>query len=232
MARNGERACAEAEYPDQLLQTEDQHNKTGTGVDQLPYQSPGLDNWQRTVFSYAGLLCLIVALAAAVVFIIMLTGVTFTNLPYTPEQLNSLGKDLQDDLIHMEYGARIMIPLSIVVIAVFLAGVGCFLLRTAGATTKEVIPRQDYVLLSGLLKQGNEKALDQYVRLSSLAGFMGLFTKTGLYGLPLATIVLTLVFAVLGTQSEAFARLAELTLGAFLGSYVQRTVAGTPRHPK
>lgn len=109
--------------------------------------------------------------------------------------------------------------------AIFSAGMGYLLLRTGGAATRQVIPRQDYALLSKLLIEKNQEALDSYVRLSSLSGFSGLFTKIGLTGLPLATIGLTIIFALLGlfvTGHPELFDLAKLTLGAFIGSYVQR----------
>ena len=68
------------------------------------------------------------------------------------------------------------------------------------------------------------------MRLSSLRGFTGTFTKLGLSGLPLATIGLTLFFAMLAllpldTESQrSFFDLTKLTLGAFIGSFVQKAV--------
>ena len=68
------------------------------------------------------------------------------------------------------------------------------------------------------------------MRLSSLSGFTGTFTKLGLTGLPLATVALTLIFAALallpvGLEGQkSFFDLTKLTLGAFIGSFVQRQV--------
>ena len=50
-----------------------------------------------------------------------------------------------------------------------------------------VLPPQDRQLLEDLIRDGNEKGIDQYVRLSSLSGTTGAATKLGLIGLPLAT---------------------------------------------
>jgi hypothetical protein len=108
--------------------------------------------------------------------------------------------------------------------------VGYSLLNAAGAASKEVIPRQDYELLSALVSEEKEKAIDLYVRLNSLSGFTGFFTKIGITGLPLATIALTLVFTVMGLLANGTTKLfdlANLTLGAFLGSYVQRRVSSS-----
>ncbi|MDR3571098.1 MAG: hypothetical protein P4L81_02775 [Candidatus Pacebacteria bacterium] len=114
--------------------------------------------------------------------------------------------------------------------AVVCAIVGYSLLNAAGAASKEVIPRQDYELLSALVSEEKEKAIDLYVRLNSLSGFTGFFTKIGITGLPLATIALSLTFTILGLSSGGNTKLydlANLTLGAFLGSYVQRQVSSS-----
>ena len=70
--------------------------------------------------------------------------------------------------------------------------------------------------------------IDQYVRLSSLAKFTGTFTQLGLTGLPLATIALTLFFALLSIFKPDFLDLTKLTLGAFIGSFVQLKWNGGP----
>jgi hypothetical protein len=103
---------------------------------------------------------------------------------------------------------------------------------------KEIIISQDRKLLEPLIESANEKAIDQYVRLSSLTGATGLATKLGLTGLPLITVALTLIFAGLELYKPGggFMNLTKLTLGAFIGSFVQRTattqaVAATGRLP-
>jgi len=100
----------------------------------------------------------------------------------------------------------------------------CF--RAAGTVDRNIIPDKDRELLEEMIKL-DEAPIDQYVRLSSLSGTTGFFTKLGLTGLPLATIGLTLIFTLLHmiTKSESLFDLAKLTLGAFLGSYVQRPTA-------
>jgi hypothetical protein len=130
-----------------------------------------------------------------------------------------------------------------------LAGVGATLLATAlyiGArlvisatsTKRDVIPREDRDLLEPLIKDSNEKAIEQYVRLSSLAGATGTATRLGLTGLPLITVALTLIFSALELYKpgSGFMDLTKLTLGAFIGSFVQRSattqaVATTGRVP-
>lgn len=113
-------------------------------------------------------------------------------------------------------------PLLVLVGAGICVFVGIKLLGAAGAVSAQVIPPQEYELLAPAIRDGNEKAITEYIRLSSLSGMTGTFTKVGLTGLPLATIILTIVLAVLGVFNNQFFDLAQLTLGAFLGSYVQK----------
>jgi putative aminopeptidase FrvX len=90
-----------------------------------------------------------------------------------------------------------------------------------------VIPENDRKLLEQLIRDGNEKGIDQHVRLSSLGGATGTATQLGLTGLPLATIGLTVFFSVVAIMNvDGFLDLAKLTLGAFIGSFVQRNVSG------
>jgi hypothetical protein len=75
---------------------------------------------------------------------------------------------------------------------------------------------------------GKAEPVDQYVRLRSLSGMSGTFTKLGVTGLPLVTVFLTLLFSLVSllpiARAENFLDLAKLTLGAFIGSFVQRQV--------
>lgn len=121
----------------------------------------------------------------------------------------------------------------------FISGLSCAvfgygLLSAAGAAAKEVIPRSDYALLSALIVDEKEKAIDLYVILNSLSGATGFFTKIGITGLPLATIALSIIFTILGLIQGSGTKLfdlASLTLGAFLGSYVQRQVPAARSRP-
>ena len=89
-----------------------------------------------------------------------------------------------------------------------------------------VLPPQDRKLLEDLIRDGNEKGIDQYVRLSSLSGTTGAATKLGLTGLPLATASLTIFFSALAMLGiNGFLDLTKLTLGAFIGSFVQRNLS-------
>lgn len=112
-------------------------------------------------------------------------------------------------------------------IAVFTALLGVSLLRAAGVTTivpGPVISPVEWDTLSEEIKQGREESITQYVRLRSLSGFTGVFTKLGLQGLPLATIGLTLFFSLMYLSDKEYLELAKLTLGAFIGSFVQKQV--------
>src|SRR5215475_2556979 len=116
-------------------------------------------------------------------------------------------------------------PVILFAAACFAAIVGYILLRTAGTATRDTIPRQDYPLLSRLLLENNIVGINQYIRLSSLSGFAGLVAKIGLSGLPLASIGLTVTFTILSFWGgDKIFDLAKLTLGAFIGSYVQQSV--------
>lgn len=123
------------------------------------------------------------------------------------------------------------LPHGLLFITTIVSGyVGYKLVVASGASAENPIPPNDYALLAPLIREGKSESIDQYVRLSSLSGFTGTFTKLGLTGLPLATIALTLIFAALAllpldTESQrSFFDLTKLTLGAFIGSFVQRQV--------
>lgn len=85
-------------------------------------------------------------------------------------------------------------------IAVFAGLVGVSLLRSVGLATVSpgpVINPEEWAILSSEVKGGKEEAITQYIRLRSLSGFTGGFTMLGLTGLPLATIGLTIFFALM-----------------------------------
>ena len=116
----------------------------------------------------------------------------------------------------------LMAPILIAGSAIVCTIVGIKLLRAAGAVSQQVIPPQEFNLLAPAIRDGNEKAITEYIRLSSLSGITGTFTKVGLTGLPLATIILTITLSAFGIFNPKFFDLAQLTLGAFIGSYVQK----------
>jgi hypothetical protein len=112
------------------------------------------------------------------------------------------------------------------VFAVISAAIGMALLKQAGRSTNYVIRPEDRDYVWPLIKDEKVQSIDQYIRLASLSGFSGAFTKIGFTGLPLATVALTIIFVVLSlaTGKQDLMELAKLTLGAFIGSFVQRQV--------
>jgi hypothetical protein len=142
-----------------------------------------------------------------------------------------IGERLTDDNIVRAADLRGYIPeLILCGIAVFSALLGVRLVRVAGLTAaapNPVINPQEWAMLCDQVKGGKEEAVTQYIRLTSLTGFTGVFTKLGLQGLPLATIGLTMFFSILYFQDDAFLDLAKLTLGAFIGSFVQKQVTAS-----
>ena len=132
------------------------------------------------------------------------------------------------------------IPITLLLSAIFAGLIGIFLLRSATASITHAIPPEDRELLNPLIAQGQTESINLYLRLSSLRGFSGTFTHLGIIGLPLATIGLTLIFCLLAiwksdssdAPNVAFLDLAKLTLGAFIGSFVQRHVSGAEVTPQ
>lgn len=118
---------------------------------------------------------------------------------------------------------------DIIAIAVFAAigaVVGLRFFAKAGRSTNFVIRPEDREALWPLISAPKVEAVDQYIRLASLSGFSGAFTKVGFTGLPLATVTLTLIFILLSlvANNDTLMEFAKLTLGAFIGSFVQRQV--------
>jgi len=113
-------------------------------------------------------------------------------------------------------------------IGVFSATLGVSLLRSAGAASipppGPIINPNEWKTLEPEVLKGSEDVVTQYVRLRSLTGFTGVFTKLGLQGLPLATIGLTIFFSLMFLRKQEYLDLAKLTLGAFIGSFVQKQV--------
>ena len=116
------------------------------------------------------------------------------------------------------------------VVAIFM---GNNLMRRAISATAQTITDKDRRMLEPLIAKGDDKAIGQYVRLASLSGMTGVFTKLGFTGLPLATAALGVLLLLLamtqpsganGAQDELL-DLAKLVIGAFIGSFVQRKVA-------
>ncbi|HEX8838076.1 MAG TPA: hypothetical protein VF748_14140 [Candidatus Acidoferrum sp.] len=118
--------------------------------------------------------------------------------------------------------------IMLLVVGILTAMLGIRLLTTVRLAGARTIPVEDLPLVRQAVIDGKPEPVDQYVRLRSLSGWAGNFTKLGVTGLPLTTVILTLIFsavALIPTQhSQNFLDLAKLTLGAFIGSFVQRQV--------
>jgi hypothetical protein len=125
---------------------------------------------------------------------------------------------------------RLFVPTLLFLVALISSFIGYGLLRRAGAGSKPVIPIQDSQLISALLMKSTD-GISDYIRLSGLTGVMGYFIKIGVSGLPLATILLTVFFTILAIQNgnnKELLDLVRLTLGAFIGSFVQRHIGENP----
>jgi hypothetical protein len=116
------------------------------------------------------------------------------------------------------------------------AGRANALMRAAFYEQTSVIPAKDYDLVKVAIEKGDPAPITEYIRLVSLTGGVGVFQKVGLTGLPLITLGLVLFFALgvmfLPSESktfEAFLDFTKLTLGAFIGSFVQRQVENRSR---
>lgn len=118
--------------------------------------------------------------------------------------------------------------LSLLLIGIVTATLEKRILTTVQLAGARTIPIEDLHLVERAVIDGKSDPIDQYVRLRSLSGVSGNFTKLGITGLPLTTVFLTLVFSVISLfpfeRAESFLDLAKLTLGAFIGSFVQRQV--------
>lgn len=118
--------------------------------------------------------------------------------------------------------------LTVAAVASFAAALTSF--DASNPSAPEVVPphdRKDF--FDKLKEQDAEAASSAYFRLRSLRGVSGFFQKMEIVGLPLATIILTILFALLAIAvtngaREQFLDAMKLTLGALIGSFVQRSV--------
>jgi hypothetical protein len=130
--------------------------------------------------------------------------------------------------------------------ALVAALIGFGLIRSVRLGRKVVIPKQDREVLGAALQRA-EDPVAEYVKLSGLIGVTVVFQKLGVSGMPLATILMTVVLcvlaltaAILRTQGidiapslvDGFMDLAKLTLGAFIGSFVTKRREDTPGEPR
>jgi hypothetical protein len=121
---------------------------------------------------------------------------------------------------------------ALILFSTIAAIIGLSFFKHAGRSTNFVIRPEDRQKIWPLISEPKPEAIDQYIRLASLSGFTGAFTKIGFTGLPLATVGLTLLFVVLALLNQTDIQvtttlfdMAKLTLGAFIGSFVQKQIA-------
>ncbi len=118
----------------------------------------------------------------------------------------------------------------------------------SGVPARDYIPVKDREELIKIINktQDHKEALEIFKQFISLYGFTGNITRFGVSGLPLLTVTMTIFFTLLaaliwfidvyvtgGLTKEtsatpviiAFTDLAKLTLGAFIGSFVQRHIS-------
>ena len=172
----------------------------------------------QTVIQSAGFLFVLVAAFGFAYAVLRLISSTAASPPAS------------SDLFWQNLVSNNIQVIAIVLIAFLSALFALRLFSKAGSLTSEVIREKDRQLLQPLIAVANKEAIDQYIRLASLSGFSGTFTYLGFTGLPLATVALTLILLVIALAVEdpdikkGVFDMAKLTLGAFLGSFVQRNL--------
>lgn len=119
-------------------------------------------------------------------------------------------------------------PGPVILIAASFVGafLGRQLLSRALQVSAKTISDDDRRLLEPIIAAADDKAISQYVRISSLSGNTGLFTKLGFTGMPLVTATLGMALVLLAMLPSAHGPelmdLAKLVIGAFIGSFVQK----------
>jgi hypothetical protein len=144
------------------------------------------------------------------------------------------GRSVSSTLDHFDPWRELILPYVDVIVIIAIGMICAFfairLFSKAGILTSQVIRPEDRRLLEPLISEPKRDAISEYIRLASLSGFSGTFTKLGFTGLPLATVVLTLILlgiSICPLEEElrkGVFDMAKLTLGAFLGSFVQRNI--------
>src|ERR1051325_12090360 len=153
---------------------------------------------EKNVFSIGRLVLGLSALSfisLLILIAVQLIGpaITRTNFDLAPLWLQKRTDGNFGELFLASYAIHI----ALLLVTLVTGFMGYRLVAASGAETTTVIPSQDRKLLSPLVADGKGDSIDHYVRLSSLSGFTGTFTKLGLTGLPLATIFMTLFFTCL-----------------------------------
>jgi len=153
-------------------------------------------------------------------------------------------------LARFVYGALTSKPVSIseiipiLIVAGLATGFGYVLTRIVGNKDSTASEKILTPAIRELLGDAIHKSADpvtEITRLIGLIGGTGVFRKLELTGMPLATILMTLAFCLLGiltpalatygipkpdniqALSNAFIDMAKLTLGAFIGSFVTKS---------
>lgn len=183
----------------------------------VPNQNPNKQT--DRILAGCGYLLIGMAVIAFGAIVYMKVAQSFTSAP--PPKIQSLG-----DFLQYERATIILL-----IIGCITASMGRRLLTSIRYTDVRAIPEEDLPLIRDAVIKGVPEPIDQYLRLRSLSGITGNFTKLQVTGLPLTTVFLTLVFsgvALIPLADEKlpgqFLDLAKLTLGAFIGSFVQGRV--------
>ncbi|WP_143684612.1 hypothetical protein [Variovorax sp. KK3] len=140
---------------------------------------------------------------------------------------------------------------TVIFVAVLAAGFGYFLMRAGqnieATTTGNALPDDARRLLGSVIEHSADPIGD-WTKLVGLTGGTGVFRKLELSGMPLATILMTILFCLLGLAAPVFPDLlstagktgprapfdgaatifldmAKLTLGAFIGSFVTKSTS-------
>jgi hypothetical protein len=168
---------------------------------------------------------LIFSLAAAVAFFYGIFSLIANRASVSAEKVEGSSIDVWREIVLPNIGV-----ILICIIGILCASFALRLFSKAGSLSSQVIRAEDRQLLEPLIKEPRKDAISEYIRLASLSGFSGTFTKLGFTGLPLATVVLTLILLAISILSndqelrKGVFDMAKLTLGAFLGSFVQRNI--------
>ena len=176
----------------------------------------------------AGFLFIIIAICSfgAVIYLAVVPSRFIGSILASPEPPRTTGVTWQEVVLSQTTN------IVFIIVGIISALFGSRLLQVG--STQQTVPEEDVQLIQQAVVDGKPEPIDQYLRLRSLSGFTGYFTQLGITGLPLTTVFLTLTFATISLSigqsseykelSQQFMDLTKLTLGAFIGSYVQRQV--------
>jgi hypothetical protein len=182
--------------------------------------------------SFALLAFVCVLIGSAYVYTEILSKESIADSKFFP---SSRGPDSEPDVYVVQAFVMIFerfLPLALIsLFAIAFTRVSISFIKSSEYGNTGVVSSKDLPLLEEAIKQGKPEPIDQYIRLASLTGGIGVFQKIGLTGLPLITLLLVLLFSfgisLASDGSErfkAFLDFEKLTLGAFIGSFVQRQV--------